>query len=181
MLLRFPSVLKTPDEEGDSWCFTLFFITSHINSHLEFTFISPGWFTSQSFYTPNFIFHLTSLILFVNKAPSPYRASSRQRMGNFFIEKADGEKYLLKIDRFQVKERRTSRKLWQSRKLKRQTWVERRTRKREDSLNSPDDREGKLNFHWINSITKWKIIFSNSQRIIQNSFHIQLWRRRVRK
>lgn len=98
----------------DSWCLKLFFITSHINSHLKFTFISPGWFTSQSFYTPNFIFHLTSLILFVNKAPLPSSISSQQQrfflfgvvMGKIYRIWVDGAKMcLLGIDRFQVAER----------------------------------------------------------------------------
>lgn len=119
----------------DSWCLKLFFITSHINSHLKFTFISPGWFTSQSFYTPNFIFHLTLLILFVNKAPLPSSISSQQKRFFFcsvswwekFTESGGGGGENVFVGNWQVSssgEKRTNRKLWQSRKLKRQTWVE---------------------------------------------------------
>lgn len=50
-------------------------------------------------------------------------------------------------------ERRTNRKLWQSRKLKRQSWVERWTTKKV-TFKILVDRRAKLNFHWINSITK---------------------------
>lgn len=148
----------------------------HTSTHSSNLLSLPlAWFTSQSFYPPNFIFHLTSLILFVNKAPLPCSISSQKTI--FFSlhpildicrGSRDGKNLSRRLEKvfagnWQVSsrgERRTSRKLWQSRKLKRQTWVERWTTKKV-TFNILDDRKAKLNFHWINSITKWKIIFSS--------------------
>lgn len=138
----------------DSWCFKLFFITSHITSHLKVTSISPGWFTSQSFYTPNFIFHLTSLILFVNKAPMPSSTSSQQK--RFFFARCRDGKNLQNpggwgenvfVGNWQVSssgEKRTNRKLWQSRKLKRQTWVE--LGERQQKIEHSRRQEGEIEF-----------------------------------
>lgn len=82
----------------------LYIILHHVTHQLTpQTLLSPPlafWFTSQSFYTPNFIFHLTSLILFVNKAPLPYR-HSRKRLGKTLSKwEVRREKV---FDRFQVK------------------------------------------------------------------------------